>query len=78
MAVTVKACRMMAEASRKYGLVLSIAENYRRDPMNRLAKAVLDSGLIGAPHFILKIAVGGGPCRATLAGTRLRSTVAAY
>ncbi|MDA1297366.1 MAG: Gfo/Idh/MocA family oxidoreductase [Chloroflexi bacterium] len=72
MAVTVKACRLMAEASRKHRRVLSVAENYRRDPMNRLAKALLESGVIGTPHFMLKIGVGGGSSLACSVGWHTR------
>ena len=45
--LTVECCRRIREAQRRTGRVLSVAENYRRDPMNRLARAVLASGAIG-------------------------------
>lgn len=35
------ACRAMQEAANRHGTVLSIAENYRRDPISRLAAAQL-------------------------------------
>ena len=38
---------------------LSVAENYRRDPINRLAKALLDAGAIGAPRLMLHNTIGG-------------------
>ncbi|MCZ6677436.1 MAG: Gfo/Idh/MocA family oxidoreductase [Candidatus Poribacteria bacterium] len=41
-------------------MVLSVAENYRRDPINRLAKALLNAGVIGEPRFLIHHAVGGG------------------
>ena len=37
-----------------------MAENYRRDPVNRLAKALLDAGVIGDPRFMIHHSSGGG------------------
>jgi predicted dehydrogenase len=39
---------------------LSVAENYRRDPVNRLAKALLDSGAIGKPFLAVQSSSGAG------------------
>jgi predicted dehydrogenase len=39
--------------------VLATAENYRRDPTNRLAKAVIDSGLLGTIHLMMQTSIGG-------------------
>ncbi len=60
MGLTIRACQVMRSASARAGKTLSIAENYRRDPMNRLAKALIDSGAVGRPHFAVKIGLGGG------------------
>ncbi len=60
MGLTIRACKLMAEAADRSGKVLSVAENFRRDPLNRLAKALLDAGAIGKPLFALDIAVSGG------------------
>lgn len=60
MGVTVRACHLMRQAAQKHKRVLSIAENYRRDPMNRLAKALLDTGAIGNLNFMVRIGLGGG------------------
>ena len=60
MALTMKACRLMRDAADAKGLVLSIGEQYRRDPMNRLAKALIDAGAIGEPGFAMKVSLGGG------------------
>ena len=57
MGLTLKACRQMREASESTGKVAAVAENYRRDPMNRLTKALIDSGAIGTPYFALDIGV---------------------
>jgi len=39
--------------------VLSVAENYRRDGPNRLARRVLDTGLLGHVHAMVETAIGG-------------------
>ncbi len=58
--LTVRACNMMQAAARASGLVVSVAENYRRDPINRLGKALLDAGVIGAPRLMIHTSMGGG------------------
>ncbi len=60
MGLTMKACRLMRDAADAKNLVLSIGEQYRRDPMNRLAKALLKAGAIGEPGFAMKVSLGGG------------------
>lgn len=57
--LTVQCCRRIQDAHRDTGLVLSVAENYRRDPMNRLARAILDAGVIGEPRLMLHNTLGG-------------------
>ena len=58
MGLTLKACRQMRDASRATGMVMAVAENYRRDPMNRLARELVDSGGIGTPYFALDMHMG--------------------
>jgi len=60
LALTVRSCQALEQAARDGGAILATAENYRRDPPNRLAKAVIDAGLIGTPHLMLQTLVGGG------------------
>ncbi|MEX0762648.1 MAG: Gfo/Idh/MocA family oxidoreductase [Dehalococcoidia bacterium] len=60
MGITLKACRQVMEAAEKANRTLAVAGNYRRDPMNRLARALIDAGAIGNPNFLLEITVGGG------------------
>ena len=60
MGVTLKACRRMRDAATAGGKTLAIAENFRRDPLCRLAKALLDSGVIGEPRLLLDVSIGGG------------------
>lgn len=57
--VTVKASQSILDAAREAGRALSVAENFRRDPINRLAKAVLDAGAIGEPHVVIQTCVHG-------------------
>ena len=66
MAPGVRACRAMQAAADRNGRVLSIAENYRRDPIARLLRAVLDAGGIGELRTVVDYAAGGG--RAAIAG----------
>ncbi len=39
---------------------LSVAENYRRDPINRLAKALIEAGVLGRPFLIVQSSSGAG------------------
>lgn len=57
--LTVRSCWSMIDRAAASGVVLATAENYRRDPVNRLAKAVLDAGLLGQVHLMTQVAVGG-------------------
>lgn len=59
MGVTVRACNIIWRAAENNNAILSVAENYRRDPINRLAKALLDAGVIGEPRFLIHHSVGG-------------------
>ena len=59
-ALTVKQGLAMIAAARASGRVLSVAENYRRDPMNRLGKALLDAGVIGRPYLMTQSSSGSG------------------
>lgn len=57
--LTVRACRLIVDAAKRSGAVLATAENYRRDPPNRLARAVLESGLLGDVHLMIQTNIGG-------------------
>ena len=50
MAITVRGCRKMMDAAERTGRILSIAENYRRDPSARLVNHLLRNGAIGNPY----------------------------
>ena len=67
--VSVRACKAMIETARRNDVVLATAENYRRDPVHRLMKGILDEGLIGDPHLMIQTSFGGGD---TMAATPWR------
>src|SRR5262249_2884677 len=50
----------LVEAAKKAGRKLGTAENYRRDPINRLGKALLDAGAIGRPFLMTQQSAGSG------------------
>ena len=58
--ITVAASKAIMDASKKGGAVLATSENLRRDPPNRLARAVIDSGLLGDIHLMVFNSLGGG------------------
>jgi predicted dehydrogenase len=60
LAITMRGCNLILETARNTGRVLSVAENYRRDPINRLARALIDDGAIGTPQLMLETSIGGG------------------
>jgi predicted dehydrogenase len=59
MGLTARACNLILKAAAKSNRVVSVAENYRRDPVNRLARALLDGGVIGRPRLMLQQSMGG-------------------
>lgn len=59
LAHSVRACHRMIESSKRSGKILSVSENYRRDPLNRLTKAILDSGALGRRRLMMDILTWG-------------------
>ena len=59
LALTMKTGQMMVDAAERTGMVLGTAENYRRGGANRVAKAVIDSGMLGKLHLMLEFWAGG-------------------
>jgi predicted dehydrogenase len=57
--ITVRACQSMISAARASGVVLATAENLRRDVPNRLARSIIDHGLLGDIFLMLHNAFGG-------------------
>jgi predicted dehydrogenase len=59
-ALTVRGGREMLAAANASRCVLAVAENYRRDPINRLAKALIDAGAIGRAYLAVQASSGSG------------------
>ncbi|MBM4438545.1 MAG: Gfo/Idh/MocA family oxidoreductase, partial [Actinobacteria bacterium] len=59
-AVTVRGGRRVIDTARRTGKLVSVAENYRRDPMARLARALIDARAVGVPRSVLDLHFGGG------------------
>jgi predicted dehydrogenase len=59
LALTIRGCNRVMAAAERNGKILSVAENFRRDPINRLVRALIDDGAIGVPQFIMETAVRG-------------------
>jgi predicted dehydrogenase len=59
LALTIRGCRRIIQAAERSGRILSVAENFRRDPMNRLIRALIDDGAIGQPQFITDAEIAG-------------------
>jgi len=57
--LTVRACRVIIDAAEKSGAVLATAENLRRDPVNRLARSIIDHGMLGDPYLMINKKLGG-------------------
>lgn len=57
--LTVRASNIIRRAASDSGRVASVAENYRRDPINRLARALLDAGAIGTPRLLIHHSIDG-------------------
>ncbi|MBX3014110.1 MAG: Gfo/Idh/MocA family oxidoreductase [Caldilineaceae bacterium] len=58
--VTIAQGRRLLAASARTGRKLTVAENYRRDPINRLAKALITGGALGTPYLSIQSSSGGG------------------
>lgn len=58
-ALTIKTGMSMVNCAKENGVVLATAENYRRGGQNRLAKAVIDSGILGKIHLMTEFWAGG-------------------
>ncbi|TAK25684.1 MAG: Gfo/Idh/MocA family oxidoreductase [Chloroflexota bacterium] len=59
LAVTMRGCNLAIEAARRNRRILSVAENFRRDPINRLVKALIADGAIGTPRLMIETTIGG-------------------
>jgi predicted dehydrogenase len=59
LALTVRACNLIVDAARRAERIVSVAENYRRDPINRLARALIRDHAIGDPRLMIETNIGG-------------------
>lgn len=59
-ALTTRQGAAMVAAADATGRLIAVAENYRRDPVNRLAKALIDTGAIGRPTLAIQSSSGAG------------------
>src|SRR4051812_46633719 len=59
LAVTLRGCNRIVEAAQRADKIVSVAENYRRDPINRLVRALIDDGAIGQPRLMFETSVNG-------------------
>jgi predicted dehydrogenase len=59
LALTIRSARSMLDVAARTGVTLGTAENYRRGGANRLAKAVIESGMLGDIHLFREFHTGG-------------------
>jgi predicted dehydrogenase len=59
-ALTLRQGRQLLDAAERTGRKLAVAENYRRDPINRLAKALVEAGTLGRPFLYVQSSSGSG------------------
>ncbi len=59
-ALTVRQSLQLIDAAARTGRHLAVAENYRRDPINRLAKALIDAGVLGNVFLAVQSSSGSG------------------
>ncbi len=60
LSLTVPSGRRMVAAAERAGRTLAVAENYRRDPVNRLARALVDAGVLGRVYRAEQRSTGSG------------------
>lgn len=59
LALTIRAAHKIVQAAQQRRRIVSVAENYRRDPINRLAHALIRDGALGEPRLMLETSIGG-------------------
>ena len=60
LAITVRACQQILDAATRNERIVSVAENFRRDPSARIVRHLLDTGAIGTPYMGLYHSLGAG------------------
>ncbi|MDE2807451.1 MAG: Gfo/Idh/MocA family oxidoreductase, partial [Gemmatimonadota bacterium] len=51
LAITVRACQRILDAAVRNERIVSVAENFRRDPSARIVRHLIDTGAIGTPYM---------------------------
>lgn len=59
LALTIRTGSLIVDAAERTGTTLATGENYRRGGSNRLAKAVIDSGVLGELFLLREVRIGG-------------------
>jgi predicted dehydrogenase len=59
-ALTAAAGAKLVEAAKRARRALAVAENYRRDPINRLARALIDASAVGRPFLAVQASSSSG------------------
>jgi predicted dehydrogenase len=57
--LTIRGCDRIIDAAWRNRRLLSVAENFRRDPINRLVRALLDDGAIGERQLMIETGIAG-------------------
>ena len=60
MAITVRTCQMVVDAAARNDRIISVAENFRRDPSARVVRHLLETGEIGTVYMALFHSLGAG------------------
>lgn len=71
LSITLRGCRSILSAvdAAPFGTVLAVQEQFRRGPANRMARAVVESGLLGE-IFVMNTVAAGGSDRILLSAWR--------
>ena len=60
LAITVRACQQILDAAARNERIVSVAENFRRDPSARIVRHLLDTSAIGTPYMGMYHSLGAG------------------
>ena len=60
LAITVRACQQILDAATRNERIVSVAENFRRDPSARIVRHLMDTGAIGTPYMGMYHSLGAG------------------
>ena len=60
LAITVRACQRIIDAAARNERIVSVAENFRRDPSARIVRHLIGTGAIGTPYMGMFHSLGAG------------------